>query len=74
MPGWGGPLNVPFKNSAITSHMESIALLILSGQYFGYLPAHFAAQWVDRGEMRCLLDFEDVLSRQVLSCPSQTGE
>jgi DNA-binding transcriptional LysR family regulator len=56
MPGWGGPLNVSFKNSAIASHMESIALFILSGQYFGYLPAHFAAQWVDRGEMRCLLD------------------
>jgi Transcriptional regulator len=56
MPGWGGPLNIPFKNMAITSHMESLALLILSGQYFGYLPAHFAAQWVNKGEMRCLVD------------------
>lgn len=37
------------------SHMESNALLILSGRYIGYLPAHYADYWVDAGLMRVLL-------------------
>ena len=37
------------------SHMESNALLILSGHYVGYLPEHFAARWVANGSMRALL-------------------
>lgn len=39
----------------IVSHMESNALLILSGCYVGYLPEHFAAHWVADGRMRALL-------------------
>jgi DNA-binding transcriptional LysR family regulator len=27
----------------------------LSGHFIGYLPAHYAALWVERGEMRPLL-------------------
>ncbi len=43
------------KPSALSSHMESIALLIMSGQYVGFLPRHFAQQWVACGEMRELM-------------------
>lgn len=50
-----GPANFPFMNAAQASHMESLAILILSGHYIGYLPAHFAAPFVERGEMKSLL-------------------
>lgn len=46
---------VSFSWSAVTSHMEGTALLIASGAYIGFLPRHFAAQWVSRGRMRALL-------------------
>ena len=49
-----GPLGTPFRSMAFTSHMESIALLILSGDYLGHLPAHFARQWEVKGRMRRL--------------------
>lgn len=47
-------------SSATASHMESVALMILSGQFIGHLPDHYASQWVARGEMRAL--FEDRFS------------
>ncbi len=50
-----GPTNLSFQSSALTSHMESLAILILSGRYIGYLPSHFAAPFAERGEMRSLL-------------------
>lgn len=37
------------------SHMESNALLILSGRYIGYLPEHYAKYWVDAGLMKVLI-------------------
>lgn len=45
-----------FHWGAVTSHMESTALLILSGNFIGYLPTHFALQWEQAGRMRRLLD------------------
>ncbi len=39
---------------AMVSEMESEALLILSGAFLGYLPDHYAAHWVDLGQMRAL--------------------
>jgi DNA-binding transcriptional LysR family regulator len=36
--------------------MESLAILILSGRYIGYLPTHFAKSWERRGQMKRLLD------------------
>jgi DNA-binding transcriptional LysR family regulator len=43
-------------NPAATScDMESISRFILSGHFIGYLPGHYAAMWVERGEMRPLL-------------------
>lgn len=45
-----------FRHSAITSHMEAIVILITSGRYIGYLPEHFARNFVDTGTMKSLLD------------------
>lgn len=55
MGNWVGPDDVVFQAAAMTAHMESLAMLILSGRYLGYLPAHFAEIWVQKGQMRRLL-------------------
>jgi DNA-binding transcriptional LysR family regulator len=39
---------------AVVAEMEMEAMLILSGAFLGYLPAHYAAPWVVAGRMRAL--------------------
>jgi LysR family transcriptional regulator, transcriptional activator for bauABCD operon len=39
---------------ATVSDMEAEARLILSGRYLGYLPDHFAARYIDEGQLRCV--------------------
>jgi LysR family transcriptional regulator, transcriptional activator for bauABCD operon len=41
-----------FNRTATADDMESIAYLILSGAYIGYLPCHYAERWISGGEMR----------------------
>lgn len=48
-------LDISFNWGAVSSHMESTAILILSGNFIGYLPTHYAAQWEQAGEMRKIL-------------------
>jgi DNA-binding transcriptional LysR family regulator len=50
-----GATREALRVSAMTSSMESLALLILSGAFLGHLPSHYAASWVEAGQMRCLL-------------------
>ena len=46
----------PKLTAAATSYqVEGVATLILSGQYLGFLPDHYAKRWVDKGQMRLLL-------------------
>lgn len=40
---------------ARASNMEAQAMFILSGHFVGYLPNHYANQWIARGELRPLL-------------------
>jgi DNA-binding transcriptional LysR family regulator len=40
--------------TATATDREGIAFLILTGAYIGYLPSHFAQQWVDQQRMRPL--------------------
>lgn len=47
-----------FDHRASTSHMEAIALLIMSGRFLGYLPTHFARSFTASNEMASLLDAE----------------
>ncbi|MDO6564830.1 LysR family transcriptional regulator [Amphritea sp. 1_MG-2023] len=44
-----------FNKSARASDREGTAFLILTGCYLGYLPAHFAHPWVEKGLMKPLL-------------------
>lgn len=42
------------KATAISYQVEGIVTLILSGQYIGFLPSHYAAQWADKQQLRAL--------------------
>lgn len=42
------------KWAAQANGMDSIAMLILSGGYVGFLADHYARHWVDTGEMRAI--------------------
>lgn len=46
------------RGSATVNNMEAAAQLILSGEYVGYLPQHYAAQWVAAGRMKALMPAE----------------
>jgi DNA-binding transcriptional LysR family regulator len=39
------------KAAATVDNIEAQAILILSGAYIGFLPTHYAARWIARGEM-----------------------
>jgi LysR family transcriptional regulator, transcriptional activator for bauABCD operon len=39
---------------AVVDTMEAQLILIQSGAYFGYLPEHYAAQWVAAGDLRAI--------------------
>lgn len=41
-------------HKASVENIEAQAHLILSGQYIGFLPKHYAAQWVAAGRMRAI--------------------
>lgn len=55
MKEWRCPKGISLPTSAMSSHMESLALLILSATHIGHLPTHYAKSWVEAGQMRCLL-------------------
>jgi len=44
----------PLNLGAVAHHMESVAHLVLSGEYLGYLPTHYAARWVEQGVLKQL--------------------
>jgi DNA-binding transcriptional LysR family regulator len=46
------------RGSATVNNMEAGAHLILSGEYVGYLPAHYAQSWVETKDMKPLLPDE----------------
>jgi len=43
-----------FRPAAVAFNMEAVAMLVLSGRLVGFLPDHYAAQWVERGALRAL--------------------
>ncbi len=50
------PAGLRLAATAVGDLMESVALFILAGRYIGFLPQHFAQQWVERDLMRPLLE------------------
>jgi DNA-binding transcriptional LysR family regulator len=47
-----------YQHSATAYHDEGIAHLILSGEFIGYLPEHYASYWVDKGLFKSILPQE----------------
>jgi len=43
-----------YQNSATAYHDEGIAHLILSGEFIGYLPEHYASYWVEKGVFKSI--------------------
>ena len=48
-----GSQNIESEDARATN-LEVIAFLILSGEYIGFLPTHFAKQWVNKEQMRAI--------------------
>ena len=44
-----------YQNSVVSYHDEGIAHLILSGEFIGYLPEHYANYWVEAKQMKAIL-------------------
>lgn len=40
--------------TATAHHMEAVAHLVLANSHLGYLPQHYARQWVEQGKMHAL--------------------
>lgn len=59
---WTPPPSPFLKTATLTGDIESIAILILSGNYIGYLPQHYAEHWVNKGLMKPLLITETAYS------------
>lgn len=59
--------NKPIKArvSAFTSSLEAALLLILSGQYIGFLPEYYARQWSDAGEIKPIMQKTLFIETQV---------
>lgn len=47
-------LHEPLRAAASATDREGIAFLILTDQYIGYLPTHYAERWVAEGRMQAL--------------------
>lgn len=56
LQNWSPPESPQFMTRAMTGDMEAMVMYILSGQFIGYLPRHYAEQWVLAGEIRPLLE------------------
>jgi len=50
-----GEHNIGLSPSASGQFTESIAMLVLTGNFIGFLPEHYAQAWVDAGRMRRLM-------------------
>ncbi|WP_162200163.1 LysR family transcriptional regulator [Kiloniella spongiae] len=44
----------PSAHRSVVHHIESAALLILSGRHVGFLPVHYAKPYVETGQLRAL--------------------
>jgi DNA-binding transcriptional LysR family regulator len=55
------------QSASAAHNMESVALLVLSGCYIGFLPEHFAQGWVEAGRMRAVLP-DDLHYVNVFTC------
>lgn len=66
------PCELRFASSVSAFSMEAIALLILSDTYVGYLPTHYAANWVERNRLRSIMP-QRLCYRSAFHCITRQG-
>ncbi|MEM1113513.1 MAG: LysR family transcriptional regulator [Pseudomonadota bacterium] len=54
-PASARPVLQRLRAAASATDREGVAFLVLSGEYTGFLPKHYAERWVREGRMRALL-------------------
>lgn len=57
--------SVEFKTGAYASSLEATALLILSGEYIGFLPHYYASYWVNSGQLKPLLENDIYIDSEI---------
>lgn len=62
-----------FKPAATGSDQEAVALMVLSGQFIGFLPDHYARPFVEQGRMRPLAPAR-LRHQSVYSCVLRRAE
>ncbi|NBF08573.1 LysR family transcriptional regulator [Pseudomonas sp. Fl4BN1] len=67
------PHDLPFNQTVSAYTMEAIATLIFSTTYLGYLPSHYAANWVAKGQLRALLP-QRLAYRSSFHCITRQGQ
>ncbi|MGR3615413.1 MAG: LysR family transcriptional regulator [Paracoccaceae bacterium] len=50
------PVSQGLKSTASAHQIEGVAMMVLTGQYIGYLPESFASIWLREGRMRSIGD------------------
>ncbi|WP_163933883.1 LysR family transcriptional regulator [Paraferrimonas sp. SM1919] len=60
LPAYSDRISLPscfnqLNACATSNNRDGIAFLILTNEYIGFLPEHYAKRWVQQGEMRALL-------------------
>lgn len=60
LPVYAEQMKLPelFDNLAVaatSNNRDGVAFLLLTHEYIGFLPDHYAARWVEKGEMRAIL-------------------
>lgn len=66
------PCELRFASAVSAFSMEAIALLILSDTYIGYLPTHYAANWVEGGRLRSIMS-QRLGYRSAFHCITRQG-
>ncbi|WP_428240636.1 LysR family transcriptional regulator [Gynuella sp.] len=59
--------------NATASDREGIAFMILTGSYIGFLPDHYAANWVDKNQMKALMP-EQLFFESRLATATRKGQ
>lgn len=54
MQDWTPPGGQSFSPKAATADVETMAALVLSGGYIGYMPGHYARRWLDKNKLRVI--------------------
>ena len=65
---------VKFNTAAYTSSLEAALLLILSGNYIGFLPRYYAQHWVNQNQIKAILENQLFIETEISVLTHKTPE